>query len=223
MLKILKKLKEDKSYNNLLEKVSREKMVATFVPSFLRPFVAAGIYEELKESIVVLTPTLKEAEEFYESISNFTSQAVLFPDREVLLWEKLIPNKEILAKRVQVLYKVQTEPIIVIVAVQTFIQEIPHFKLSLLEPLTLKEGKKSEFSYLLEKLVRMGYERTLLVENRGEFSVRGGIVDIFDPLMEHPVRIEFFGDEIVSLRHFSVASQCSIATCAKIQIFPCRE
>ncbi len=223
MLRLLQKLKRDKNYENLLKVVSSEGETTVFLPSFARPLVVAGMFEELKKPIIVLTATLSEAEEFFESLSTFTSQAVLFPDREILPKEDLSPNKEILAQRAKVLYRIQKESLIVVMGIKTFIQGIPFADLKRVNPLNLKVGQKFDFYELNKQLVEMGYERASLVESRGEFSVRGGIIDIFDPLMKHPLRAEFFGDEVVSLRQFSIASQRSVASCNKAEVFPCHE
>jgi transcription-repair coupling factor (superfamily II helicase) len=77
---------------------------------------------------------------------------------------------------------------------------------------------------LLTNLTNLAYTRTDLVEKRGEFAVRGGIVDLFLPLSEHPVRIDFFGDEIEELSYFDVASQRTTEpVIGKLTILPCRE
>ena len=69
----------------------------------------------------------------------------------------------------------------------------------------------------------MGYERNYLVERRGEFAIRGGIFDVFPPSSERPVRAEFWGDEITSLRHFALATQRSLDDIERVEIAPCRE
>jgi transcription-repair coupling factor (superfamily II helicase) len=79
-----------------------------------------------------------------------------------------------------------------------------------LEPLALKPGDSIDLTKAITQLVDLGYERVEIVEKRGEFAVRGGILDIFIPGTEHPLRVDFFGDEVEEIRNFSVADQRSL-------------
>ncbi len=97
-----------------------------------------------------------------------------------------------------------------------------------LEPVVLREGTEIELEHLTERLVDLAYARVEMVEKRGEFAVRGGIVDLFPPTAESPVRIEFWGDEVSELRCFSVADQRSLPDSAnarpsEVVAPPCRE
>ena len=80
-----------------------------------------------------------------------------------------------------------------------------------IEPITLRVGTEIDFDSVLVRLVEMAYSRVDMVGKRGEFAVRGGILDLFSPTADHPVRIEFWGDEVSELRYFSVADQRSLA------------
>jgi transcription-repair coupling factor (superfamily II helicase) len=89
---------------------------------------------------------------------------------------------------------------------------------------TLEIGQEIGLTELITHLTELAFTRTDLVEKRGEFAVRGGIVDVFLPLAMHPVRIDFFGDEIEEMRYFEVADQrTSEAVVGKLAILPCRE
>lgn len=96
--------------------------------------------------------------------------------------------------------------------------------LAQMAPVRIEVGSQYELGTLLGDLAGAAYNRVDLVERRGEFAVRGGIVDVFPPTEEHPVRIEFFGDEIDDIRYFTVADQRSTGVVAKTIIAtPCRE
>src|SRR5699024_3877267 len=79
-----------------------------------------------------------------------------------------------------------------------------------IEPVVVREGEDHDLEDLVTRLTELAYTRVDMVGKRGEFAVRGGIVDVFPPTAEHPVRIEFFGDEVTELRSFSVADQRTI-------------
>ncbi|MCA1830883.1 MAG: transcription-repair coupling factor, partial [Actinobacteria bacterium] len=92
-----------------------------------------------------------------------------------------------------------------------------------IEPVAVASGEERDPEILVRDLAALDYTRTDLVERRGEFAVRGGLIDVFPPDLDHPVRIEFFGDQIESIRTFAVASQRSIEQIERVEIYPCRE
>ena len=93
-----------------------------------------------------------------------------------------------------------------------------------LEPVELRPGQACELDDLLVRLVEIGYSRADMVGNRGEFAVRGGIVDVFPPTEEHPLRVEFFGDTVDEIRYFKVADQRSLGPADNgLWAPPCRE
>ena len=98
---------------------------------------------------------------------------------------------------------------VVVTAVRSLLQPMTP-QLGLVEPVTLSVGQEVEFESVISRLVELAYTRVDMVGRRGEFAVRGGILDIFPPTAEHPVRIEFWGDEVSEMRMFSVADQRSI-------------
>ena len=92
-----------------------------------------------------------------------------------------------------------------------------------LAPVELQQGQEVELEDVVRRLAGAAYSRVDLVEKRGEFAVRGGIVDVFPPTEEHPVRVEFFGDEIDEIRAFAVADQRTLEPVARLWAPPCRE
>src|SRR5947208_53196 len=92
-----------------------------------------------------------------------------------------------------------------------------------IEPVVVTAGQGYDPEVLIRDLVALDYHRTELVERRGEVAVRGGLIDVFPPTSDHPVRIEFFGDEVESIRTFAVASQRSLERVETIEAYPCRE
>src|SRR6185369_5789931 len=90
-------------------------------------------------------------------------------------------------------------------------------------PVAAKVGDVLDLEDLVERLVAVGYARVDLVTKRGEFAVRGGILDVFPPTEEHPVRVEFWGDEVEEIRTFAVADQRTIDRVDRLWAPPCRE
>ncbi len=156
------------------------------------------------------------------------------PSWETLPHERLSPRADTVGRRVAILRRLahpETDPrgrlLVVTAATRSLIQPLVP-GLGDLEPVVLREGTEIELAHLTERLVDLAYARVEMVEKRGEFAVRGGIVDLFPPTAESPVRIEFWGDEVSELRCFSVADQRSLPDSAnarpsEVVAPPCRE
>ncbi|MRH86795.1 transcription-repair coupling factor [Nocardia sp. SYP-A9097] len=200
-------------------------------PSSVRPFVAATIAGE--RPLVVVTATGREADDLTAELTEMLGASVaVFPSWETLPHERLSPGADTVGKRLQVLRRlvhpedtVYGEPLrVVVTTVRSLMQPMAH-GLGDLEPIVLRVGAEFDFDELLSRLVEFAYERVDMVGKRGEFAVRGGILDLFPPTADHPVRVEFWGDEISELRAFSVADQRSIndVPIDLVVAQPCRE
>ncbi|WP_067570007.1 transcription-repair coupling factor [Nocardia acidivorans] len=200
-------------------------------PSAVRPFVAATIAGE--RPLVVVTATGREADDLTAELTEMLGAGVaVFPSWETLPHERLSPGADTVGKRLQVLRRlahpedpVYAEPLrVVVTTVRSLMQPMAR-GLGDLEPIVLRVGAEFDFDELLARLVEFAYERVDMVGKRGEFAVRGGILDLFPPTADHPVRVEFWGDEISELRAFAVADQRSIHD-VPIELAvaqPCRE
>src|SRR6266700_4228327 len=155
-----------------------------------------------------------------------------FPGWETLPHERLSPRLDTVGQRIAVLRRLAHpagpgEPngplAVVVTPVRSLLQPIVA-GLGDLEPVTLQIGQACELDDLLVRLVEIGYSRVDMVGSRGEIAVRGGIVDVFPPTEEHPLRVEFFGDTIDETRYFKVADQRSIGPAEHgLWAPPCRE
>ncbi|WP_067533759.1 transcription-repair coupling factor [Nocardia crassostreae] len=200
-------------------------------PSAVRPFVAATIAGE--KPLVVVTATGREADDLTVELTEILGDSVaLFPSWETLPHERLSPGADTVGKRLQVMRRlahpgdsVYPEPLrVVVTTVRSLMQPMAH-GLGDIEPIVLRVGAEFDFDELLTRLVEFAYERVDMVGKRGEFAVRGGILDLFPSTADHPVRVEFWGDEISELRAFSIADQRSIHD-VPIEVAvaqPCRE
>jgi len=180
----------------------------------------------------VVTATVREAEDLVTELADVVDPdgLALFPAWETLPHERLSPRSDTVGRRLAVLRRLVhpgTEagngPLRVVVApVRSVLQ--PQVKgLADLTPVELVAGQEIELDDLVRGLADAAYARVDLVEKRGEFAVRGGIVDVFPPTEEHPLRVEFFGDEVDEIRTFAVADQRTLDKADRLWAPPCRE
>ncbi len=185
------------------------------------PVVLAGV----SGPVVAVTATGRQAGELRDSLEDLGRTAAVFPAWETLPHERLSPTAETVGRRTAIIAELADGrlPDVLLVPIRALMQP---FAADLAEerPQTLQTGDEPGFDAVIEGLVRAGYERVPMVERRGQFAVRGGIVDVFVPTDEHPTRVEFFGDEVDQMRDFSVSDQRSIGDRDSTLIIPvCRE
>ncbi|MBP1160222.1 transcription-repair coupling factor (superfamily II helicase) [Rhodococcus sp. PvR099] len=200
-------------------------------PTPARPFIASAIAGETQ--LLLVTATGREADDLTGELREVLGDAVAqFPSWETLPHERLSPGADTVGRRLEVLRRLARPddadygpPLRVIVTtVRSLVQPMAP-GLGEIEPITLRVGSEHDFDALTHRLVELAYERVDMVGKRGEFAVRGGILDIFSPTADHPVRVEFWGDEVTELRAFSVADQRSLPELdiATLIAPPCRE
>ena len=167
---------------------------------------------------LAIVATGRESESLRRSLTSYLPDATIveFPAWETLPHERLSPSAETVGKRIAALRAVKawdrTHNLILVASVRAALQPLAD-NLTTIEPVELiKGGRGYNLPELSTRLVDLAYSRVDMVTRRGEFAVRGGIVDVFAPTDEHPLRLEFFGDELETLREFSVADQRSLAT-----------
>ncbi|WIY83030.1 transcription-repair coupling factor [Propionimicrobium sp. PCR01-08-3] len=195
-----------------------------------RPPLIGTLAAATDRPILVVTSTFREAEQQTAVLGSLLGedQVTYYPAWETLPHERLSPRSDTVGRRLAVLRAIkgkgeQPAPKVVVAPIRSMLQ--PQVAgLADLRPVALKVGADYEMSRLTADLVAAAYQRVDLVERRGEFAVRGGIVDVFPPTEEHPVRIDFFGDEIDTITYFHVADQRSTDdTVDRIIAAPCRE
>jgi transcription-repair coupling factor (superfamily II helicase) len=223
-------------------------------PPALRPFLAAALASGGGETpgdaggvaagdaggrtprfVLAVTATAREAEELSAALGSILpmpAAAAYFPPWETLPHERLSPRSDTSGQRLAVLRRLahpdQADPrsgplTVVATPVRCLLQPMVG-GLGELEPVRLREGESADLDDLVTRLVEIGYARSELVEKRGELAVRGGILDVFPPTEEHPLRIEFFGDTVEEIRFFGVSDQRSLhGAPAGLWAPPCRE
>ncbi|MBM2619310.1 transcription-repair coupling factor [Actinoplanes sp. LDG1-06] len=202
-------------------------------PASLRPFVVATVAGAAAiggadRPVLAVTATSREADDLADALGCLISpsRVAVFPSWETLPHERLSPRSDTVGRRLAVLRRLAhpgDEPVQVVVApVRSLLQ--PQLKgLGDLEPVELTAGGEAELEDVARRLSDMAYARVDLVTKRGEFAVRGGILDVFPPTDEHPSRVEFWGDEVEEIRTFAVADQRTIDPVDRLWAPPCRE
>ncbi len=176
--------------------------------------------------VLILTGASQEEVRLYQDFAFFTDRPVIdFPAWEALPSENIAPSPDIVGERYRVLHELTAskEPVIILSGLQACLQKlIPPTDFSNLY-LSIEKGITFPFDQLIQQLVKMGYQRTPVAADKGEFAVRGGIIDIFPVSSPDPFRIEFWGDEIESLRIYDPIGQKSVKPVDSIQITPAQE
>jgi transcription-repair coupling factor (superfamily II helicase) len=194
-------------------------------PTAARPLVAATLAG--RTTVLAITATGHEADDLTAALGDLLGRDAVaaFPSWETLPHERLSPRADTVGRRLEVLHRLVTgdAPKVVVATVRSLIQPMAP-GLGRLEPVHLTVGAEHDFDELIERLVDLAYTRVDMVEKRGEFAVRGGILDVFVPTAEHPVRVEFWGDEVTEIRQFAVADQRSLGSDkTELTASPCRE
>ncbi|WP_026208231.1 transcription-repair coupling factor [Catelliglobosispora koreensis] len=223
---LLEAASADPALRRVHELAAAEAEVEVTAPAAARPFLVAAAAQQ--RPVLAVTATSREAEDLAVALSAFLDpeEVVVFPAWETLPHERLSPRSDTVGRRLAVLRRLAhpgKAPIRVITApVRSLLQ--PQLKgLGDLDPVELRAGQSVELNAIVSRLIDIAYARVDLVTKRGEFAVRGGILDVFPPTDEHPSRVEFWGDEIEEIRTFSVADQRTIEKVESLWAPACRE
>ncbi|MGW2281089.1 transcription-repair coupling factor [Streptomyces sp. NPDC001770] len=203
-------------------------------PPAARPFAVASLARGTGRTVLAVTATGREAEDLAAALRTLlpADSVAEYPSWETLPHERLSPRSDTVGRRLAVLRRLahprtddpETGPVSVVVApVRSVLQ--PQVKgLGDLEPVALRSGQSADLGDVVAALAAAAYSRVELVERRGEFAVRGGILDVFPPTEEHPLRVEFWGDDVEEIRYFKVADQRSLEVAEHgLWAAPCRE
>ncbi len=182
---------------------------------------ATKFYTE--KPICIITYNEMQAKRIIKDLAYFGEKVKLFPKRDVISFDYIAESKDTLFKRISVLNKlVKNDKKIIVTTIEAAMQKMITKKSLYKNVMTFKVGDTFDLEELKEKLVLLGYERYDTIEGKGQFSVRGGIVDIATSVRSG-VRIEFWGDEIDSIRKFSISTQRTVEMLDEIEIFPSYE
>jgi transcription-repair coupling factor (superfamily II helicase) len=189
-------------------------------------WLIARLLKSVNHPILWVTSLQKEAEQVASDLSFFSDFPVLlYPCHDSLPFVPLLPSTETISQRISTLYRLATEdgPAVAVAAAQALVELTvpPEILLNHME--YLQKGEEVDREKLLKWLIDSGYENCAIVQSRGEFSIRGGLLDIFPPLTALPVRIDFFGDLVEEMRLFDPLTQRSTEDLNELVILPANE
>jgi len=194
-----------------------------------RAYLVSRLYLKHKKQIIIVVSSPKDAEIFIDDLHFFlksdTPPLLYFPPYNISAFKYISYHNETAARRISILYKVMESemPSIVVTTVDALLQKnIPKQEIIEFAELVM-EGEEIDRDILVRKLISGGYVRATIVEEVGDFCIRGGILDIFSSLYPDPIRMEWFGDTVESLRFFSASSQRTIKNIQEVVILPARE
>ena len=196
-----------------------KKKLNFFAPSRTHSIALAQFIKQSKEPVAVIVASGNHAAKLSESLSELVPKLELieFPSWETLPHERLSPAAETVGKRLKALHRMlemqngADHPVALLISIRAALQPV----MGGLEdhpPFTLSRGNDYLLPELSLKLIELAYERVDMVSRRGEFAIRGGILDVFPTTASHALRLEFFGDQLEDIREFNVSDQRSIAS-----------
>lgn len=191
-----------------------------------KALVAALAQLATGKHVLILTGASQEEIRLFHDFSLFTDRPIVdFPSWETLPSENISPSPDIVGERYQVLKAIQSssQPHIILSGLQACLQKLIHPNTFKDLYLSLKPGENPPFDQLIEKLLAMGYQRKAIAADKGEFAVRGGLIDLFPVSSPDPYRLEFWGDDLESIRIYDPIGQKSIRPIDYIEISPAQE
>ena len=202
---------------------NKDKISLTGCVDSQKVHMMSGLGDGFKHKVILTFSDLR-AREIAEDYLFYDRNVVIYPGKDLIFYQADIHGNQLVKERIHVLKRIMEEKPVTVVTTFSALMS-PMMPIDVLKENVLHIHKNSELLEvkIAESLVNMGYEKTHQVETPGQFSIRGGILDIFDLTQENPYRIELWGEEIESIRSFDVLSQRSIENLESICIYPATE
>lgn len=191
-----------------------------------KALIAALAQQTTGKHILILTGSSQEEARLFHDFPFFTERPVIdFPSWETLPSENIPPSPDIVGERYDVLKRLleSNEPHLILTSLQASLQKLISPSLFQKLSLSLSQGESPPFQQLIDQLITMGYQRRPVASDKGEFAVRGGIIDLFPVSSPDPFRLEFWGDDLESLRIYDPIGQKSVRPVEKVSISPAVE
>lgn len=179
------------------------------------------IFSREKRDLIIITPNLNEANKLFFKLKNYYDDTYIFPDDDYLTKKAIASSPDLLYMRMNLLNNLSSkDEKIVICPINSFLKKLPDYKKFKDLSINIKANDIVDRNDLISKLLKIGYKRDTVVTNTGEFSVRGFVIDIFPINEDHPIRIEFFDNEVEAIKYFDEFTQLSICEINDIVIKP---
>ena len=225
MNEIASVLLQNKKFQDYLNEIKSKKSPISILGlvDVAKSLIVHSTNVDTKKPVCIITYNEIQAKRLYDDLKYFNENIVLFNKKEIVTYDYVVESKDALYERIDVLNKIYNKKVdIIITTVEACMQEMISKEDLYKNIIKFEFNKEYNFEILKENLVKLGYERAELVEARGQFSLRGDILDI--ALTDNKgVRIEFWGEEIDSIRYFNLSSQRSIEELREATIYPAHE
>ena len=176
------------------------------------------LFKEKKKNVIVLLSTLYEANTFFSGIGNYEKNTYLFPMDDFITSQALAISPELKTTRIDTLEALKNKKGIIVTNLMGYLKFLTDQSVQEKMNIVLKKGDEINREKLIEILDKLDYKRDTIVTTTGEYAVRGFVIDIFVTLEEHPIRVEFFGNTIESIRYFDESTQMSIKEIDEIKL-----
>lgn len=204
-------------------KYQNESEIVGLTPE-LNIFYILNYFQKTNKNILIITNTLYDANKYFDSISTYTDDCLLFPMDDFVASVALAISPELKIKRLETINVLkENNRKIVVTNLMGLLRYLPDYKSANKLEFKLQTGMSINRDKILEVLDSFGYKKDTLVTSTGEYAVRGYVIDLFLIEQEHPIRIEFFGNEIESIRFFDENTQMSIKEITEITCLPYQE
>lgn len=224
---IIAPLLEDFVFNSIVDYINKDTFPMSIkgIADTQKAHLIFGLYETILKPCLVIASNDMEAQRVYNDLNHFQPGiAEYFPAKEVVFYDVDAMSNELIGKRLRVIERlVKNEKLIIVTTPDAYVQKLPPLHLLKNSVFSIKIGDEVKLSEIQKRLVQNGYERVDSVDGRGQFAVRGGIIDFYSFSNPFAYRIELFGDNVDSIRKFDVISQRSIEEEREIKIFPVSE
>ena len=222
LVKVIPNVKKYKSYIEDVKKQVNPMLVSGLTDS-AKMHLAYSTHFYTEKPICIITYNEIQAKKILKDLKYFEDKVEFFPKKEIFAYDYLAESKDVLFDRIQVLNNIiNKKSKVIVTTAEAVMQPMISQKVLYKNSIKLKVGQEQNLENLKETLIKLGYERYDLIEGKGQFSIRGGIVDI--ALEEKSgIRIEFWGDEIDSIRKFNILTQRSTDMQKEVEIYPAIE
>jgi transcription-repair coupling factor (superfamily II helicase) len=181
-------------------------------------------FNRYDDNVLIVTNSLYDSNKIHQKLKTYTDDVFLFPMDDFLASVAVALSPDLKVKRLEVLERIKAgKKAIIVTNLMGYLRYLPSLKEQDKLKIELQTGIDINRDELIDKLINLGYKQTTLVTSTGEYALRGYIIDIFPLEADHPIRIEFFGDEIDSIRLFDESSQLSLDKIDNYTILPFQE
>ena len=222
---LLEELVNSKKFKELTNNIKTTKSPVSLsgLTDMGKVHIISALQQSLNKNICIITYNQIQAKRLAKDIKYFNKNVAVLPKKEIATYDYIAESKDLPYERIEVLNNIHNNKInILILTIESIMQTMVSCDVLYKNSMKINVGDNIKIDYLKQKLIDLGYERKELIDGRGQFSIRGGIVDI-SVSEKQGVRLEFWGDDVDSIRRFDIVSQRSIEMIESFQINPSHE